>query len=129
MEIKVTEYVKNVDCRQFSDSIHNSGLENIGLLTWNNAVRQIEAESLITADQQQEARDWLAGFGAWSDDEIKGWQDNEVEALLLQFIAGDIQEMEMFATYEEYQEAAEAGQVSSRLFKTGDDEWFYYVGD
>lgn len=127
MMLDVTTYVEGYDMSQFSDSINNSGLQNIGEITWNNAVKHVAAEPLLTAEQQQEARDYLDGFGA--DWDMQNMPDNEVEALLLQFIAGDISEYEMFDTYDEYEKAASAGQVSSRLTLETDGRWYYYVGE
>ena len=132
MEIDVTHLIDE-DCAQFSDSIANSGLQNIGQITWRNACEHAAEKPLCPADKQSELRSWLAEFGAWSRDEIAAMSDAETNALLLQFVAGDIQEMEIFDTYEEYQAAQEAGRVSSYLCRNDADEngkhtWLFCIG-
>lgn len=135
MEIDVTRYVTEFDCSLFSNSVANSGLDNIGQITWNNAKQHCAIDTLVTPEQQDELRDWIRDFGAWDDEEIAEMGDEETNALLLQFIAGDIQEMERFETYEEYQEAAEQGQVTGRLWRASDEDnapngtWYYYIGN
>jgi hypothetical protein len=53
----------------------------------------------------------------------------EANAILLQFIAGDIQEMEdCFDSYEEYREAQEQGTASGYLYRTDDDRWIFDLG-
>jgi hypothetical protein len=134
MEIDVTEYVGEQDCAQYSDSIANSGLQNIGEITWRNACEQATRAPLVGADKQDALRDWIRDFGAWDTEELAAMSDAETNALLLQFIAGDIREMEAFETHEAYQKASEGGSCSGRLFK-GDIEgdpsfgrWYFYVG-
>lgn len=43
MEIDVTDIIENHELTDYSDSVHNSGLDNIGQITWSNAVRACEA--------------------------------------------------------------------------------------
>lgn len=132
MEIKVTHIVE-LDCSQFSDSIHNSGLDNIGQITWRNAVEHTTETPLVTGEQQNDLRSWIRGFGAWDQEEIDAMSDTETNALLLQFVAGDVQ------AYENAEERGELAQweesEGGRLFKCdveGDaefGEWFFYVGE
>ncbi len=82
-----------------------------------------------TITSRDEARAWLKDFGAWDEDEIAAWSDTELNALVVQFIAGDIREMDMFDTTEEYQEACERGTCSGRLYPGRNGEWYFYVGN
>lgn len=140
-ELDVTHLI-DLDCSQFSDSIHNSGLENIGQVTWRNAVAhvaELEADGapLVAPEHQDELRDWIRSTGGWDADEIAAMSDTETSALLLQYIAGDIKEMESFGDYEAYQQACEDGQCSGSLWRATDadgpepgaltDRWFYTV--
>ena len=124
MEINVTRLMDE-DCSRFADSIFNSGLQNIGEITWRNAVEYFVDNELLTTELD-ELRDYFRGFGAWSREELAEMDDVHLNALLLQFIAGDIcgyLEAEDEGRLEEYEES-EGG----RLYKSNDDEWFYYVG-
>ena len=129
MEINVTQYVNEVDCSDFSNSIFNSGLTRIGEITWRNAMQHVAGGELVTDDQQADLREWISEFGAWSDEDIEAMSDQETNALLLQFVAGDIREMkDHYDTPEEYQQASEDGQASGRLYRGDDDQWYFHVG-
>lgn len=82
----------------------------------------------MTPEQQSELRDWIRGFGAWDDEELAAMSDQETNALLLQFIAGDIREQEHFDTIEEWEAACESGQCSGALCQGDGGRWYYYVG-
>ena len=129
MEINVTAYVTDCDCSQYSSSIADSGLQNIGEVTWYAAVNHMAADTLVTPEQQGELRDWIREFGAWDDAEIEAMSDVETNALLLQFIAGDVQEMEVYDTPEEYEAAQDGGTASGRLLRGDNDQWYFYVGN
>jgi hypothetical protein len=108
---------------QFSASIAESGLDNIGQVTWRNALEYAEEYPLLTTPEQiEEARDYFADFGAWEDDEIQGWDENTINALLVQDIAANIREMEHYDTLEEF------FQENGRLGLGDNGEWYFYVG-
>ena len=91
MEIDIT-HLEHEETTQWSDSIANSGLQNIGQVTWRNAVETATERPLVTPEQQAELRYWLLDFGAWDEAEIAAMGDDETNAMLLQFIAGDLKE-------------------------------------
>jgi hypothetical protein len=129
MELNITKLVNDSGCMtQFANSIANSGLSNIGEITWNNAVMADEYHLLREPEEYAEAIDFFEGFGCWDREELEGQTDAETNGLLLQFLAGDIQEMEAYETYEEYEKAAEAGYVSGRIYRSG-YEWYAYIGE
>ena len=129
MEIDVTRYVEGVDCSLFASSVWESGLQNIGAITWQNALRHVDCEGFLAPEEVAEVRDWLLDLGAWDSDEVAAMSDLEVNALLLQFVAGDVREMEAFGeTPEEYEQALIDGTVSGRLYRSDDGSWFFYVG-
>ena len=117
--------------------------QNAGEITWQNAMDNFDSENpyagpilLILPSEIEAAKTWFADFGAWEESEIDSWTDQETNALLLQFIAGDIREAlpELLNDYAEYQKQAESGQISGRIYKCdieGNEdfgEWFIYVG-
>jgi len=98
---------------------------NAGTLTWDNSKRYADAHPLLkTPEQIQEAKDYLKGFGAWSGEEIAGWSDAEVQAMVVQNIAARIREMEHFDTYEAFKKAAQQGSVSGEIYKGDDGRWY-----
>lgn len=130
MEIKITHMVIDGDEMPFlSGSVAELG-ENAGKVTWQNSLKYAEEHALLkTPEQIQQARDYFKEFGAWSSEEIAAWSAHEVNALLVQFIAGDIREFESFDSYEEYQAASESGSVSGNLFRGDDGHFYFYVGN
>jgi hypothetical protein len=131
MEIDITEFFQTAAPRDYSASAAELG-QNAGAITWGHAVEDSEDYMLLqTEDQRQAFRDHVSGCGAWDDDEINAWSDIELNALLIQFIAGDIREADLDTenpNWDEYQKGAEAGQYSGNLFLGIDGRIYYYVG-
>ena len=128
MEINVTHIMAR-DLSDYSDSIANSGLQNIGQITWRNACEACEAMStpLVPYEEQDTLRDWIREFGAWDDAEIAEMTDVETNALLLQFIAGEGQ------GYIRAEDEGRLGewleQEGGRLYRDETGEWYFYVGN
>lgn len=84
-----------------------------GKYTWNNAkeiARNHEEWLLSDLEEACEAmRDWAKSTGAWDDEEIEDWSDEELLALFAQNVASEIRMMgaddldwsELFEKYEE----------------------------
>lgn len=128
MEIDITEYVNEIDCSVFSQSRFESGLDNIGEITWNNAMEHVAIRGLVLPSQQGELRDYFREFGAWTNEEIDAMTDQETNALLVQLVARDVLEMEGFTTYEDYCDDVDKGGSSGALYFCDDGSWMYYVG-
>lgn len=131
MEIEITSLLET-DCFPLSHSVAEGG-ENAGRNTWNNAKEQAgEAPLLKTPEELQSAREYFKSFGAWSEDEIAAWNDQEINALFLQFIAGDVREMGADSLSEiDWKEAEELqsnGQAPSNIFRSNDGRVFFYLG-
>lgn len=138
MELKITEIVNShrlgdSPMAYYSASAAELG-QDAGKITWENAKDAIDSdghfEPLLKTDEQIEnAKEWFAEFGAWDGEEIATWSNQDLNALLLQFIAGDIRESEpqIFDDYDEYQKQAERGTVSGRIYLSGED-WYIYIG-
>jgi hypothetical protein len=115
MEINITDLVNSVEPRRYSASIAETGLTDIGQVTWENAMSDVAPDGefviLKSEDERIAAREWLKGFGAWEDAEIDGWTSQEVDALLLQYISGDIRSGD-----------------DNRLFTGDDGQIYFYIG-
>jgi hypothetical protein len=127
IELDVTTLVTDEDCGEFSCSMAESGRDDIGAVTWTAALAFVQEHELFASVDQDELRSWLSEWGAWDDEEIAEMSDSETRALLLQFIAGDIREMEGFDDLAEYRAAQEAGQVSGSLYQGDSGRWFFMV--
>lgn len=81
-------------------------------------------------DDRDEFRAYMRGFGAWDEAEIAAWTDEELTALLIQIISGDIRESGLLdgKTWPEYLSDAEAGRVSGSLYRGDTGGVFYHIG-
>lgn len=118
MEVDVTHLWKQGSrLRRFSDSIAQSGRQDIGKITWTAAQEEARVRPLVKAEDQDTLRDWIREFGAWDDAEVSTMSDMDTNALLIQFVAGDCLE---------YLEHHDPEQV--RLFFSEDQEQvFFYI--
>src|SRR4051812_6244905 len=96
MELDVTRLIREADCFEFSASRAERG-DHAGRETWQNAKEEASESPLLSADQIDEARDYFRGFGAWSREELVAMSAEEINALLIQFVAGDIREAQELA--------------------------------
>ena len=122
MELNVTKFFKaeSGHTNQFMDSIANSGLRNIGKVTWENA--RHSDYTFVTDENLTEFVNYFAQYGAWDD--LDEWSINDINALFIQELSGVIAELEHCDGWEDYQKQSEEGQVSGNLFKTGDEIYF-----
>lgn len=88
MEIDIT-HLADTDMFAFSHSAFEGG-ENAGSLTWRNALDGPQVNLAPSPDYWEAVRDWARDFGAWEADEISAMTEHELNALLLQFLAGDV---------------------------------------
>lgn len=130
MEINITKFYNEACARDYSASVVEIG-DNAGASTWQAACEDAPDYNLLdNADKLDAMRAWVIGTGAWSAKEVDNMADNELNALFIQLISGDIREKEgLGLNWEEYQEASEQGQVSGCLFQGTDNEIYYYIGN
>jgi len=116
MELNITDFFYNARTKDYQNSVFNSGLENIGTITWNNALRDSDKYTFATEENQEALKGWLAEFGAWTPEEMDTWDLKDLNALLIQFVAGWVQEKED-VSWEEYEKLSCDGQVSGCLYE------------
>ena len=126
MEIEITQLLETA-VFEFSHSRHEGG-ENAGRNTWNAALQG--PQLLKTPEEIQEARDYFRSTGGWNAEECAAFSESEVQALLLQFISGDIREAGADSLDEMDWEEYEADEnACHRLYRSADGRIFYYVGE
>lgn len=121
--------VDDLDPFDLSASIAERG-ENAARETWQNAKDAAGSLNLDDATIEQ-LRDWFGEFGAWDDEERAAWSRDEVEALTLQYIAGDLREGQALAPndgvagidWAEYEELSQSGTISGNLFVHNEQLW------
>jgi hypothetical protein len=125
MELDVTHLVEEVDCGMLSASQAELG-PDAGRITWANSMEEAAARPLLRPDQLDDARQWIADLGAWTRDAIAVWPDEEVQAFIVQYAAGDVRTYEdHYPDYETYRLAAEQGRTSGNLWRADNGRWFF----
>ena len=128
MELDITDFFNNAAPADYSASAMELG-DNAGRITWGHAVEDAPDYPLLDTDDKREAfRDFIREFGAWDNTEIAAWTDQELTALLIQFISGDMREANLDPAapdWTQYEKDAEAGRVSSRIFRSANRVYFY----
>jgi hypothetical protein len=92
MEINITWFFREACPRNYSASVAEIGA-NAGADTWRAAVADSSDYMILDTDEKREAfRAFVKSSGGWNAEEIAAWNDTELNALCLQWIAGDIRE-------------------------------------
>lgn len=132
MEINITGIFYTGQAHLYSASVAELG-DDAGKITWANALAYANKHRMLDTEDQLEAfRQFVKDTGGWTQEEISHWTNHELNALFVQFVTGDIREAGLetpFPDWEQYQEDAEAGTVSSRIFKSEDNQVFYLIGN
>lgn len=127
MELDITEFFNEARPADYSASVAELGA-HAGEITWNRALVAARRWNLLdTPDKQAAFRAHVRGFGAWSDAEIEGFSLVELNALLIQLIAGDIREarLDNRTTWAEYEASGNGGA----LFQGTDGRVYYSLSD
>jgi len=133
MQIDITALITSpgFDPWDLSNSRANLG-QDAGAITWDNCLA-LNSTTLDTEEKCDAFRDFVRDSGGWTQDEILIWPDAHLNALFAQWVAGDIREGlgddlpddPAEWPWEEYEEKAERGSVSSNLSHDGGNVHFY----
>lgn len=133
MEINITRFFHDADPSEYSASIAETGLKDIGKRTWN-AAKETGAETplLTTPEEIAALRLYVKDFGAWSEEEIAAWDDAECNALFIQLVSGDMRDADLGKGEEltaddwaAYEERAHKGQCAGNIFRADNGEIYY----
>lgn len=92
MQIDIS-HLADMPARDLSASVAEIG-DMAMKWTWQAAQEQAEETPLLTNEEELEHfRKWLKPWGGWDEEEIAAMSDNELNALLLQWIAGDCRQL------------------------------------
>ncbi len=132
MEIDITTLAE-INAFDLSHSVAEGG-ENAMHNTWKNSKAESERNSILDTPEKLAAmREFAASSGGWTREEIAEWPDSELNALFLQWIAGDCRELGADSLadidWDEAEEMQSAGQAASNLFRGDDDKIYFYLGN
>ncbi len=116
MELNITRFYRDACPRDYSASVAEIG-RNAGPDTWRAANDDSDEYPILDTPEKREAfREYIKGFGAWDDTEIAGFTYTALNALCIQFIAGDIREHGLDS------------ENGGNLFEGVDGEIYFYCG-
>ena len=128
MEINITKFFNEACPKDYSASVAEIG-ENAGAATYQAALDDADDYHMLDSTEKREAfKSFVAEFGAWDDEEINAWGMTELEALLIQFISGDMREAGLDVEspdWEQYELDSTNGQCAGRIFR-GDNNQIYF---
>ena len=133
MEINITRFFSEAAPMDYSASVAELG-SNAGPDTWRAACDDSEDYMLLDTDDKRDSfRAFVRSSGGWNDEEIAAWTDTELNALFIQWIAGDMRESDMHAgmTADDWtavEKMQSDGVVSSNIFRGTDGEIYFYAG-
>ena len=122
-----------MNCFTLSHSIAEGG-KNAGQNTWNASKKQAENTQILnTPEKLQAMRDFVRESGGWNKEEVAAWDENELNALFLQWVSGDVRELGADSLneidWEEAEEMQREGQAPSNIFKGDDGKIYFYLGN
>lgn len=130
MQINITSFFKECSSMDYSASVAEIGA-NAGHTTWTNACEDSADYLILNSEEKLDAfRAWLKPWGAWNEEEISAFSDIELNALLLQWIAGDMRESGLDIDqsdngWQEYETLSSNGQCQSNLFRDENGNVFF----
>lgn len=139
MNIEITSLLE-LDCFNLSHSAAEGG-QDACRNTWNAskaAAAEMRLPLLDTEEKLDSMREFAKSSGGWTREEIAEWSAEEINALFLQWIAGDVRQCPAVETeradsldkidWLQFEEKASAGQIPSNLSKGDDGKIWFYLG-
>lgn len=131
MELDITTFVMQAAPMDYSASVAEIGA-NAGRDTWNAACEDSEDYMILDSEDKREAfRSFVLSSGGWDANEIAAWSDNELNALCIQWIAGDMREADMSSDWTDAQWEDYYADENSRhsIYRGIDGKVYFYIGD
>lgn len=131
MELNITAFFRGACPRDYFASIAEIGAD-AGRATWQAACDDSEDWPILDSDDKREAfRRFVRSSGGWTESEIRAWSDSELNALCLQWIAGDMREGGIGPDstpedWAEYETRAESGQCSGSIYRGDSGAVYWY---
>lgn len=131
MEIKLDSILK-MNAWQLSHSAFEGG-PNAAKNTWQASLEATEDHKLLDTEEKLSAmRAFAVSSGGWTREEIAGWGALELNALFLQWVAGDCRQLGADSLaeidWEEIERDIEERLCSVNLFKGDNGSVYFYLG-
>lgn len=128
MQINITQFYREACPMDYAASVVEIG-QNAGRDTWQAAKEDANDWNMLNTDEKRQAfREWVKETGGWDDEGIAAWSNLELNALFVQWVAGDIREClewDCEDVWTNYAEMSQAGQVPSNLWRDDQGQVFF----
>lgn len=131
MELDITTFVMQAAPMDYSASIAEIGA-NAGRDTWNAACEDSEDYMILDTEDKREAFcSIVISSGGWEANEIASWSDKELNALCIQWVAGDIREAGIESDWTPAQWAEYESDENNRgnIYRGNDGKVYFYCGE
>ena len=137
MKIDISAVVASIAPMDYSASMAEIGAD-AGPSTWRAACEDSPDYAFLqSADELQAMRDFARDSGGWTVDELQAMPDDEIRALFLQWISGDLREMFpgrrtleglTDAEWQDAESRQESGQCPGNIYRGDSGRVYFYLG-
>lgn len=133
MELDITDFFKTCTPFELSASQAEMGAQ-AGRLTWQNSMKAAETTQLLNSEDAREAfKAFVRSSGGWTQPEIDAWTEQQLNALFLQWIAGDMRQLGIEdgsadIDWTAIGERQKEGSAPSNIFLGSDERVYFYLG-
>ena len=120
--IDITEFLATECMRDFSASVAEIG-PDAGRYTWASSMDSAEDWQFLDDDTMPDFLEFVRQSGGWTENEISRWSPQYVQALCLQWIAGDVRECGADSPdpdWDAIRRDQEVGHIPSTIYRQGD---------
>jgi hypothetical protein len=131
MELNITKFFNEAAPMDYSASRAEIG-QDAAADTWRAACDDSEDYMILDTEDKREAfREFAKSAGFSEADDFATWSNEQLNALCLQWVAGDMREggLDSNATPEDWRAYADNQSIASRLFLAADGQIYFYIGD
>ena len=117
--VDITDFLAQECMRDYSASAAEIGA-NAGAYTWQACIDNAPEWKFLKPENFDDFRAFVRSSGGWNDDEINAWNDNELQALCLQWIAADVRECGIDkpgADWTKIRAGQESGFIPSSIYR------------
>lgn len=128
--LEITDFFNNAAPMDYAASVAEIGA-NAGAYTWRAACDDSPDYPILRDDSTLEAfREFVINNGGWSEREVREFTATELNALAIQWVAGDMRECDIGpdstpADWAEYELRANDGIVPSRIWRDDDGRVYF----
>lgn len=133
MELNITSLFYSIAPMDYSASCAEIG-QSASADTWRAACEDAADNIILDTDEKRDAFcAFVQSSGGWNETEIAAWSDNELSALFLQWVSGDMRAMGVnrpgdTVDWADVEKRQSEGQIPSNIFKGIDGQIYFNVG-